>query len=142
MLIDMVKPNSLQLAAVLARFSLDLLELKQYDTAEPIVRESVAIREKAEPDSWTTFNTESMLGGVLLGMKKYGESEPLLLKGYEGMKAREKTIPEQGKMRIPEAIDRLIELYTIQNKPDEAKKWKAERAKYPAELAPLPRETK
>jgi hypothetical protein len=34
-------------------------------------------------------------------------------------------------LRIPEALDRLIELYTATKRPDEAKKWKAERAKYP-----------
>jgi eukaryotic-like serine/threonine-protein kinase len=61
-----------------------------------------------------------------------------LLKGYEEMKQREKTIPEQGKIRLPEALDRLIELYTATNKPDDVKKWQAERAKYPA-AAPPPR---
>lgn len=35
-------------------------------------------------------------------------------------------------LRIPEALRRLIELYTATNRPDEAKKWQAERAKYPA----------
>ena len=54
------------------------------------------------------------------------------LKGYEGMKQREKTIPPQGQTRLPEALDRLIDLYTATNKPDEVKKWQAERAKYPA----------
>jgi hypothetical protein len=34
-------------------------------------------------------------------------------------------------LRIPEALDRLIELYTAIHKPDEAKTWRAERAKYP-----------
>ena len=34
--------------------------------------------------------------------------------------------------RIPEAVDRLIELYTATNKPDEVKKWQAEREKYRA----------
>jgi hypothetical protein len=32
---------------------------------------------------------------------------------------------------IPETLDRLIELYTATNRPDEATKWQAERAKYP-----------
>jgi len=32
-------------------------------------------------------------------------------------------------------------LFTATNKPDEAEKWRAERAKYP-EVAPLPREKK
>jgi hypothetical protein len=50
------------------------------------------------------------------------------------MKTREKTISKDGgaKLRIPEALNRLIELYTAINKPDEAKKWRAERAKYPS----------
>ncbi len=51
------------------------------------------------------------------------------------MKQREKTTPPQAASRIPEALGRLIELYTATNKPDEAKKWQAERAKYPAEKA-------
>jgi hypothetical protein len=46
--------------------------------------------------SWLTFNTQSLLGGALLGQKKYAEAEPLLVKGYEGLKTREKTIPKQG----------------------------------------------
>ena len=99
--------------------------------AEPLLRECLAIREKTQPDAWTTFNTQSMLGGALLGQKKYADAEPLLLAGYEGMKQREKTIPPQGDTRIPEALDRLIELYTATDKPDEVKKWQAERAKYP-----------
>jgi hypothetical protein len=82
-----------------------------------------------------------MLGGALLGQKKYADAEPLLLAGYEGMKQREQTIPPQGQVRLPEALDRLIELYTATDKPDEVKKWRAERAKYP-EVAPTPREKK
>jgi hypothetical protein len=60
------------------------------------------------------------------------------------MKAREKTIPTQGATNIPEALDRLIELYTATNKPEEVKKWQAERAKYPPpkEVAPMPKEKK
>ena len=118
-----------------------LLQAKAYAEAEPLLRECLAIREKAQPDFWATFNTQSSLGGALLGQQKYAEAEPLLLKGYEGMKAREKTIPPQGSVRIPEALDRLVELYTATGKPDEAKKWRAERAKYP-DIAPPPREKK
>ena len=87
-------------------------------------------------------NTKSMLGGALLGQKKYADAEPLLLAGYEGMKQREAMIPAQAKVRIHEALDRLIDLYTATNKPDEVRKWRAERAKYPPEQAPPPREKK
>ena len=57
------------------------------------------------------------------------------------MKQREKTIPAQGQIRLPEALNWLIDLSTATNKPDELKKWQAERAKYP-EVAPPPREKK
>ena len=96
-------------------------------------QDCLAIREKTKPDAWTTFNTRRLLGSALLGQKKYADAEPLLLKGYEGMKEREKSIPKSGAAakRIPEALDALIELYTATNKPDEVKKWQAKRAKYP-----------
>ncbi|HMP03089.1 MAG TPA: serine/threonine-protein kinase [Gemmatales bacterium] len=120
-----------QLAGQLAQFGSILLEMKGFKEAEPFLRECLAIREKIQPNDWTTFNTQSMLGGALLGQTKLPEAEPLLLKGYEGMKAREKSIPPQGATRIPEALDRLIELYTALEKPDEVKKYQAERDKYP-----------
>ncbi|MBL8823610.1 MAG: serine/threonine protein kinase [Planctomycetia bacterium] len=123
--------ESLQLARQLALLGLAFVDLKRNDDAEPLIRESLAIRQKIEPDNWITFNTQSMLGRVLLHQKKYLEAEPLLLKGYEGMKQREKTIPPLGSKRLPEALDRLIQLYTETNKPDEVKKWQAEREKYP-----------
>ena len=58
------------------------------------------------------------------------------------MKQREKTIPPQGATRLPEALDRLIELYTATKKPDEVTEYQELRAKYPAEQAPMPREQK
>lgn len=47
------------------------------------------------------------------------------------MKAREKWIPPQGTIRISDALDRLIELYTATNKPDEVKKWQEVKARLP-----------
>ena len=126
---------------VLAEIGLASLQQKKWTEAEPILRECLTIREKTQPNVWSTFNTQSLLGGALLGQKKYVEAEPLLLKGYEGMKQREDTIPPQASIRIPEALDRLIELATATNKPDDVKKWQAERAKYP-DAAPTPGEKK
>ena len=129
--------DSPQLAGLLAQIGMSLLGQKKWSEAEPLLRECLGIREKAQSDMWSTFNTQSVLGGALLGQKKYAEAGPLLRKGYDGMKQRETTIPPQAATRIPEALDRLIDFYTATNKPDEAKKWQAERAKYPA-AAPLP----
>ena len=48
------------------------------------------------------IQTQSLLGGALLGQKNSADAELLLLlKGHEGMRAREKTIPPQGNARIP-----------------------------------------
>jgi hypothetical protein len=59
-----------------------------------------------------------------LGQKKYADAKPLLLAGYEGMKQREKTIPPPAKIHIPEAIERLVQLYDATDKKDEAAKWR------------------
>jgi tetratricopeptide (TPR) repeat protein len=124
--------DSPQLAGLLAETGLVLLAQKKWAEAEPLLRESLAIRVQTQSDAWTTFNTQSMLGGALLGQKKYADAEPLLLKGYEGMKKHEKLIPPEGKMRLPEAIDRLIELYSATDRSAEAKMWQDERANYPS----------
>ena len=67
-----------------------------------------------------------MLGGGLLGQNHYGDAEPLLLAGYEGIKKRVKIIPKQGKIRLREAVERLVQLYEATGKTDEAAKWRKE----------------
>jgi hypothetical protein len=67
-----------------------------------------------------------VLGGSLLGQQKYADAEPLLLRGYDGMKKREGKIPPQGKLRPTEALERLVQLYDAQGKPDEVAKWRKE----------------
>jgi hypothetical protein len=101
------------------------LQHRQYAAAETYLRECLAIREKKLPDEWSLFNTKSMLGGALAGQKKFQESEPLLVEGYSGLKEREAKIPPPGKIRLPEAIRRLVDLYTAWEKPEEAAKWRA-----------------
>jgi hypothetical protein len=95
-----------------------------------LMNRCLTVRENRNPDDWRTFYTRSLLGGVFVGQKRYAEAESLLLKGYKGLKEREQSIPPQGATRIPEALDRLIELFIATNKPDEVKKWQAERARY------------
>jgi tetratricopeptide (TPR) repeat protein len=124
--------EDVRFAVELAEVSLPLLRCNQFTTAEGMLRECYTLRAKKEPRSWSTFNAQSMLGGALLGQKKYADAEPLLVKGYEGLKAREKAIPKEGATRIPEALDRLVVLYTALEKPDEVKKYQELRAKYPA----------
>ncbi len=126
-------PDHPDTAGTMALLGSLLIGKRLFTEAEPLLRECLAIREKTRPDAWTTFNARRMLGLALLGQKKYADAEPLLLKAYEGMKQREKSIPKSGggEKRIPEALDGVIELYAATHKPEEVKKWQAERAKYP-----------
>jgi eukaryotic-like serine/threonine-protein kinase len=116
-------------ARELAALGLNLLQQQKWTDAEPILRESWNIRSKREANDWRTFNTMSMLGAALLGQKNYAGAEPLLLKGYEGMRESANTIPPRGTTRILEALDRLMELATATNQSDNLKQWQAERAK-------------
>ncbi len=113
-----------RLAGVLAQHGLTLLKADKPADAEPILRECLAIRTKKEPEAWTTFGTKSMLGGSLLGQKKYADAEPLLLEGYDGMKQREAKIPVPTKIRMTEALERLVQLYDDWGKKEKADEWR------------------
>jgi tetratricopeptide (TPR) repeat protein len=118
-------PASPQLAGALAQYGSTLLDVGAYAEAEPLLRECLALRAQTQPDAWTTFNTMALLGGALLGRRQYAAAEPLLLKGYAGLKAREQALPPQAKARLPEAVGRLVDLYEATGRPAEAAKWRA-----------------
>jgi eukaryotic-like serine/threonine-protein kinase len=91
---------------------------------EALARECLDIREKQIPDDWRTFNTQSELGVSLLRQRKYAEAEPLLLSGYEGMKQREDKMLAYDRVRLTEALQRLVQLYEETHRPDQAAEWK------------------
>jgi tetratricopeptide (TPR) repeat protein len=124
---NVLPKDSPQLDGILAQIGHALLAQKQWARAEPFLRECLLIRAKQQPEGWLTFNAQSMLGGALLGQKKYAEAKPLLVKGYQGMKEREETIPPKWKvLRLTEAVQRLVQLYEATGKKDEAARWHAE----------------
>jgi tetratricopeptide (TPR) repeat protein len=118
--------NSSAHAAGLAIRGSLLLSLKKPTEAETKLREALSIRQKLQPDAWTTFDTRSMLGEALLQQKKFAEAEPLLVSGYEGLKQREAKIPPWDKLRLSKALDRLVQLYTAWDKKAEAQQWRKE----------------
>jgi tetratricopeptide (TPR) repeat protein len=118
------------LAYALAGLTSTLLATQKFTEAEPLARECLTIREKKLPDDWRTFNARSVLGGSLLGQKKYAEAEPLLLSGYEGMKQREDKIPASGKPRVKEALDRLVQLYEATGQSEKAAEWNRKLAEF------------
>ena len=93
--------------------------------AEPLLRQALAIRQAKLPDDWVTFDTRSLLGGLLLDRKNFAEAEPLLVSGYEGLQAREARIPARYKKRLAEAGARVVALYAAWGQNDKAEKWRA-----------------
>ncbi len=102
-----------------------LVDQEKYAQAEPILRESMAIRVKEMPENWLRYNAASMLGGALLGQKKYAAAEPLLLQGYEGLKQHEdKILAGYKDIRLTEAAERLVRLYEATKQPEKAAAWR------------------
>jgi tetratricopeptide (TPR) repeat protein len=121
-----VKDNKNVMVDVQASLGLCLLRTGKPADAEPVLRQCLATREKKEPDAWTTFHTKSLLGGSLLGQKKYAEAEPLLLAGYEGMKKGLDKAPQKDKVRLIEGLERIVQLYEATGKKDKAEAWRKE----------------
>ncbi len=117
--------GSISYAGELAGLGLNLLQQKKATEAEPMLRESLAIRENKEPDAWTTFNTKWGLGAALAAQKRYADGEPLLLAGYMGMKQREaKMPPKEAAQRLREAVEKLVQLYDDWGRPEKAAEWR------------------
>jgi serine/threonine protein kinase/tetratricopeptide (TPR) repeat protein len=128
-------------AAELAKLASNLLHQKKWTDAEAELRKSLAFLQKKEPNAWTTFDTQSMLGQALAMQKKYAEGEKLLLDGYEGMQKRLAKIPSKPRPRtstgarlrhwwvepndrLTEAQERLVQFYDATGKKSEADKWR------------------
>ena len=111
-------PAALNVSAIV------LTAQKKYVEAEAPLREGLDVRLKLEPLVWTTFNAKALLGAALLGQKKYADAEPLLLDGYQGLKASAAQIPASAKFRLIEAVERLVKLYDAWDRPEQATQWR------------------
>jgi serine/threonine protein kinase/tetratricopeptide (TPR) repeat protein len=123
--------QSVPYAAELAGLGVNLLKHEKWIEAETVLRDCLAIRRVTQPDVWSTFNTQSLLGGALLGQKKYDRAEALLRKGYEGMSQRERQIPVSSRNRLPEAVKRLVRLYEETGQSEKARAWRAKLGAFP-----------
>ena len=83
-------PNlGVETAAGLAFLSRICLLQGRYTEAEKHARESLAFYQERRPDDRAQFNAMSLVGDVLRGQGQFAAAEPLLLRGYEGLKQRE-----------------------------------------------------
>ena len=100
------------------------LETQRWADAEKASRECLRLYAEKKSEDWTHFSAKSQLGAALAGQKKYAEAEPLLIAGYEGMKARERKIPATSKKELAAAAARIVPLYESWGKADEAAVWR------------------
>jgi tetratricopeptide (TPR) repeat protein/tRNA A-37 threonylcarbamoyl transferase component Bud32 len=116
--------DSAPLAGDLAALGSNLLNQSKWLEAEAQLVENLAIMERQRSDDWSRFNAMSLLGGALLGQGRYAEAEPLVVPGYEGMKARAAKIPAPYKRRLASAAERVVRLFEAWGKPEQAAAWK------------------
>jgi tetratricopeptide (TPR) repeat protein len=123
-------PDSAAYGIELAQQGEDIIRHGRYNDAEPILVECLAILRQKQPESPTTFLARSLLGDVLLAQQKYPRAEPLLVQGYEGLKARKGQIsPLYAQFRIGEAGERIVRLYEAWGQPEKAAEWRAKLTK-------------
>jgi eukaryotic-like serine/threonine-protein kinase len=113
--------GSAPLAGAEAQFAAFLLALGSpaaIAEAERLLRDCVAIRERALPDEhpqvWLRYNAMSLLGTVLAQQCNFTEAESMLLAGYNGLKDDPRVPPPSqngGSDRRREALTRIVELY-------------------------------
>ena len=89
------------------------------------------------PDDWLRFYAMSQLGAALVARKKYAAAEPMLVGGYEGLKAREAKMSVSARRHVAAAAARIAPLYEAWGKPDKAAEWRT-RLGPPAAAKPEP----
>lgn len=97
---------------------------KKFTQSEPLARGAAEFWRKKQPDDWERFYAESLLGATLAGEKKYGEAEPLLLEGYQGVLARKERIDAPDLYHLERAREWLVEMYAEWGKPEKSAEWK------------------
>ena len=80
----------------------------RWSEAEPLLHEALVIHEKLASDGWERFATMSLLGGSLLGQGRCDLADPLIVAGYEGLKAREAKIPVPERFHLREAGESVV----------------------------------
>ena len=118
-------PKHLLTADALALLVENLFKQGKWIEAEDVLREALAIRVADKCDDWYTFQYRSQLGASLVGQRKYADAEPLLLQGYEGMKAGVNALSRLERPLVEQAGERVLELYTAWGKTEKAALWRA-----------------
>jgi serine/threonine protein kinase/Tfp pilus assembly protein PilF len=90
--------------------------------ARDCLREALPIVERTSPPGhWRVGNVRSMLGGCLVRMGKLRDAEPLVLQGYETIRAARGPADHY----TVSALERVVDLYRRWDKPAETSRYEA-----------------
>ncbi len=104
--------------------------------AVSILGECLKLMENTQPDDWTTASCRSLLGEALSRQKSFVEAERLLLSGQRELVDRSAKIPPHHRQEaLRRAVNRLVQLYELWDKPAEAEKWRRQLPPGPPQLA-------
>ena len=118
-------PEAINTLATFANIGWVQLQHQRHAEAERTLWEVREILMRTAAASWERFNVDSMLGASLAAQRKFGESEPLLISGYEGLRSTTRTsntantswfTPEQ-------AGEAIVQLYADWGRPAEQAEW-------------------
>jgi serine/threonine protein kinase/tetratricopeptide (TPR) repeat protein len=133
---DQTEADSLERAAALVAFGIELIELGAPSLAEPLIEEGLRIRERELPQDWLRYNAESLLGAVYTEQRRLNEAETLLLSGYHGIRETRKSIPARLRViRQLEAVDRLVQFYESRADDRAVQRWRKQKSVIEAEPA-------
>jgi len=117
-----LQPGELATRTCLTALARLRLTQRKYAEAESLLREAMNGSGNQNTQIWDTFDRQSLLGATLMAQGKYAEAEPLLLSGYEGLQKQSPAISVDA--NLPEAGQRLVQLYTAWEKPAQADEWR------------------
>src|SRR5579863_574954 len=100
------------------------LQQGRYDLAETGFRAALDGYRRTSGEAWERYQSESLLGQSLAGVRKFDEAEPLLISGYPAMLQRRDTIPAFNQQDLDSAGDQIARLYEDWLKPDKAVEWR------------------
>jgi hypothetical protein len=90
------------------------------------LRVCLSICERNPPAPTLFCSAKSTLGEALTRQAKLEEAEEVLIESYRGLEAQQATTPVVTQRLLAETRQRLVDLYTAWEKPEELAKWQAQ----------------
>ncbi len=129
------EPNGgARLGSTLVQLGINLIAQNRFADAEPVLAECLEIRRRAMGEGhWLVWNTQSLFGETLAKQSKFVEAEGVLVEA-----ANQINPPEQFRvLRLGQAIQRVIDLYTAWHESDPAAGHDTKAAQWQAKLDAL-----